>query len=276
MITATANTERQDAGVLSHNQIAAQTWGAGGAGYDRVSRGIADAIEHCVDRLSPRPGDQILDVATGTGWTARRIAARGATVTAVDFAQEVIEAAQALDPLNEIDFRTADAENLPFADGQFDGVVSTFGVMFCARPERAAAELARVCRPGGRLALASWAPDGSVRRMFELIRSHKPGPAPATPSPFEWGKTRRQVELLEEWFDLGFEEATSYYRVPDGAAAWKDFSSGFGPVVTVLSKLDADAARRFRVEFDSFHETYRTGAGVLVPRPYVVTVGRRR
>jgi SAM-dependent methyltransferase len=261
--------------VLPENRGAARMWSAGGEGYDQVSRGIADAIEHCVDRLDPRPGEKVLDVATGTGWAARRAAQRGARVTGIDFGEDVIAAAQEIGPAG-IDYQVADAENLPYPDGHFDAVTSTFGVMFCANPERAAAELARVCRPGGRLALATWATQGGVRGMFELIRSYKPAPARPTPSPFEWGDTERLVDLLGDHFDLGFEEAISYYRDVDGASMWEVFSKGFGPVVTVLEQLDDETAARFRGEFEAYHEGFRTGAGILVRREYVITVGHRR
>jgi SAM-dependent methyltransferase len=151
--------------------------------------------------------------------------------------------------------------------------------MFCARPERAAQELARVCRPGGRLALTTWSTSGSVREVFEMIAGYKcaasdpNGPQP--PSPFDWGDTNRLIELLGDDFDLGFEEGTTYYRTRDGAAAFGAFASGFGPVVTLLDELDEEAAESFRCEFELFHERHRTGVGVLVPREYVVTIGRR-
>jgi len=261
-------------GVLEKNQMAGRVWGAGGGAYDRISSQIADALEHCVDRLDPRPGERILDVATGTGWTARRIAARGAMVTGVDIGAEVIEAAKALSPAG-MEFMVGDAEALPFPDDHFDAVVSTFGVMFCGNPEQAAAELSRVCKPGGRIVLATWATTGKVFEMFTLIRSHNPNP-PEAPSPFAWGETDRQVELLGSDFDLGFEAATSFFRATDGADAWDAFRNGFGPVVALLSKLDEEGKAAFRSDFEAFHDRQRTGAGVLVPRDYVVTVGRKR
>jgi ubiquinone/menaquinone biosynthesis C-methylase UbiE len=142
--------------VLSHNERAAATWGSGGRDYDRISESVSDALAHLVNRIAPQPGDRFLDVATGTGLTARLLSSRGAKVNGVDFGAGVIEAAKALAP--NIDFRVADAEALPFEDASFDAVTSTFGVMFVARPEIAAREMARVCKLGGRLGLVTWVP----------------------------------------------------------------------------------------------------------------------
>jgi ubiquinone/menaquinone biosynthesis C-methylase UbiE len=140
---------------LEHHQGAARMWGAGGAGYDKVSFAISDALAHAAQRLNARPGQSILDVATGTGWSARNVARCGAQVTAVDIAPELLAAAKTLASHLPITFWQADAEQLPFADAHFDGIISTFGVMFAVDQAQAARELARVCRPGGRLALAT-------------------------------------------------------------------------------------------------------------------------
>ena len=140
-----------------HNQQAAKMWGHGGSAYDFISFGISDALAHATQRMWPEPGEKILDVATGTGWSARNLASLGARVTGIDIADDLLEAARALsahiDP--EISYQHADAEALPFDDASFDGVVSTFGVMFAPNQEQAASELARVCRPGGRLVLTT-------------------------------------------------------------------------------------------------------------------------
>jgi SAM-dependent methyltransferase len=259
--------------ILQRNRASARVWSAGGPSYDRISRQIADALEHAVDRLDPQPGERILDVATGTGWTARRIAARGALVTGVDIGEDVITAARDLAP--SIDFRLGDAEALPFPDSRFDAVTSTFGVMFCARPERAARELARVCKPGGRVVLTTWPAADFVHEMFTLIQSYRQSRRSEAPSPFDWGDTHRLVELLGDDLDLGFEEGISFYRERDGAAAFETFAGGFGPIVTLLEEIDQEASESFRREFELLHERHRTGAGILVPRKYVVTVGRR-
>ena len=186
-------------GIQAHNERPAAVWSAGGREYDQISRGIADAIEHCVVRLNPQPGERILDLATGTGWTSRAIARRGATVMGVDIAADLLVAARAKAEAEflPIQYRLGDAESLPFETGEFDAVVSTFGIMFASRPEAAAEELARVCRKGGRIALTTWAPDGNLFKMFQVMKRYAPPPSPAPPSPFEWGRTERIRQLLE-------------------------------------------------------------------------------
>src|SRR3954466_11999062 len=185
-------------GIQPHNEKPASVWNSGGGSYNEISRGIADSIEHCVLRLDPQPGEKILDLATGTGWTSRLVAKHGAQVIGADISAELlafaIEHAKA-EGLN-ITYQVGDAENLPFAEGEFDAVISTCGVMFASRPEAAAAELARVCRRGGRIALTTWLSDCNVFKMFMVMKPYMPPPpAPAPPSPFEWGRTERIEEL---------------------------------------------------------------------------------
>ena len=124
----------------------------------------------------------------------RLLKARGADVTGVDIGVGVIEAAKKLAP--DIDFRVGDAEELDFPDSGFDVVTSTFGVMFVARPEDAARELARVCRKGGRLGLCTWLPGGTIEGLFQVMRPYMPPPsANPPPSPFEWGKPSGPLRL---------------------------------------------------------------------------------
>ena len=272
-MTTPPQTQPTQPAVLSTNIQAARTWDAGGEKYDQVSRGIADAIEHAVDALDPKPGERILDVATGTGWAARRIAQRGAIVTGVDLGEEVIEAARALS--TGIDFRVGDAEALPFPDNHFDAVISTFGVMFARDPEAVARELARVVRPGGRVSLANWAIGGSVHDMFQLIRSYKPAEANPAPSPFEWGNANRVTELLGTYFEVEFESGTSFFQPESGEKAWATFSTGFGPVVTLLEVLSEEEAEALKSEFIDFHEAHRMGNGIVMRRPYVVAKATR-
>jgi SAM-dependent methyltransferase len=263
------------ANVLSHNERAAATWGSGGRDYDRISEGVSDALAHLVSRIDPQQGERFLDVATGTGLTARLLSLRGAKVAGVDIGAGVIEAGKMLAP--EIDFRVGDAEALPFEDASFDAVTSTFGVMFVAQPEIAARELARVCRMGGRLGLLTWVPEGTVTGIFQTMRPYMPPPpANPPPSPFEWGRPERVRELFGNAFELRFETGTTTLRMPDGESVWELFVTGYGPTKTLTASLDAERREQLRRDFIAYHERYRTDLGIAMPRDYLVTIGHRR
>ncbi len=266
-------------GIQAHNEKPASVWNSGGGRYDEISRGIADSIEHCVLRLDPKPGEKVLDLATGTGWSSRLVARRGAQVTGADISSELIafaaERAKA-EGLN-ITYQVGDAEKLPFADSEFDAVISTCGVMFASRPEAAAAELARVCRKGGRMALTTWLSDSNLFKMFMVMKPYMPPPPrPAPPSPFEWGRTERITELLAKDFDLAFEKGVSFYREPSAEAAWETFSNGYGPTKALAASLDEDRRAELRYDFIAFHAQFPTPLGICVPREYWVTRGIRR
>lgn len=265
--------------IQTHNEKAAATWGSAGRQYDRISETIADSIEHCVLRLAPKPGERVLDVATGTGWTARRVAARGARVVGIDLGVDLIEAAKGLaaNARISIDFRVGDAEKLPFEDASFDAVVSTCGVMFASKPEAAAAELARVCKKGGRLGLTTWPPDGTIARMFQVMKPYMPAPpSPAPPSPFEWGNPERVKQLLGSTFDLRFEKGTSTLRDVSGLVIWDLFSTSYGPTKTLAASLDAVKRERLKRDFAAFHDGFLTELGVAMPRDYLVIIGVRK
>ena len=261
--------------VLSHNQRAGAVWSSGGAAYEVISESIADGIDHVVNRVWPTDGERFLDIATGTGWTARRLAARGAVVTGIDIGEGVIEAAKRLAPA--ITFQIGDAEALEFPDGSFDGVTSTYGVMFVSRPEVAAAEMARVTRKGGRLGLATWLPGSVVEDIFLTMRPFMP-PAPANPppSPFAWGRQERVSELLGETFDLTFERGMSVLRVPSGQVAWDMFVTSYGPTKTLAASLGPEKRGALERAFVAMHEKHRTTIGIAMPREYLVTIGVRK
>lgn len=221
----------------------------------------------------------MLDLATGTGWTSRLLARRGATVIGVDIAADLVASARerAKEDGLSIDYRVGDAENLPFADGEFDAVISTCGVMFATRPEAAAKELARVTRKGGRVALTTWLPDSNLFKMFMVMKPYMPPPPnPAPPSPFEWGKQERVRKLLGDAFDLRFERGTSYYREPSGEAAWNTFSNSYGPTKALAGSLDDTKRVELRRDFIAFHDGFPTELGICVPREYLLTVGIKR
>jgi ubiquinone/menaquinone biosynthesis C-methylase UbiE len=265
--------------IQQHNLKAATVWNSGGSHYDKISQTIADAIEHCVIRLNPQAHERILDVATGTGWAARRIAARGAEVMGVDLGADLIEAAKACAATEQlkIDFQVGDAEALPFENKSFDAVISTFGVMFVSKSEVAAVELSRVCKTGGRIALTTWPADGTIAGLFKVMKPYMAAPAtPAPPSPFEWGSRERIQQLLGSSFDLRFETGTTVLREPSGEAAWELFVSGYGPTKALASSLDPQRLESLKQDFIAYHEGFKTDLGVSMPRDYLVTVGVRK
>jgi SAM-dependent methyltransferase len=187
----------------------------------------------------------------------------------------VIEAAKRLG--RGITFQGGDAEALEFDEGAFDGVTSTFGVMFVAGPAAAAGEIARVLRKGGRLALVTWLPGGPVEDLFELTRTFMPAPpTESLPSSFEWSGEERVHELLGGAFELAFERGTNVLRMPSGQIMWDIFVTGFGPMKALAASLDSAGRTALERQFVSLHEMYRTPAGLAVPRDYIVTIGVRR
>ena len=259
-----------------HNEKAAAAWGSGGAGYDKVSESIADSIEHMLNRLDVKPGERVLDLATGTGWTARRLAQKGAKVTGVDIGAGVIDAARSFAEQAHLDiaFAVGDAEQCELPSAEFDVITSTCGIMFGSHPEAVARELARLCRPGGRIGLTTWLPTSTLAGMFQMMRPYMPPPAAAPPSPFEWGREERVSALLGKDFDLKFETGTTVLRMPSGAAVWAIFSEGYGPTKSLFqSTARKDDLRR---DFIAFHDAHATALGIAMPRDYLVVIGTRR
>ena len=235
--------------ISAHHQPAAEMWGSGGRAYDDVSFAISDALAHAAQRLNARSGEQILDVATGTGWSARNVARRGAEVTAIDISPELLAAAEDLSRhiRPPIRYVHADAENLPFADARFDGVISTFGIIFALDPPRAAAELGRVCRRGGRIVLTAWEPGGAVAEFFRILPHHSNAP-PSPASPLAWGDPDVARQLLADDFELVFERGENNAYHDDEHDIWDCYTRGFGPLRAVLAALDASGQEHLRAE----------------------------
>ncbi len=261
--------------ILDHHQGAAKMWGAGGRGYDNVSFAISDALAHAAQRLNAKPGQSILDVATGTGWSARNVARTGARVTAIDIAPELLAAARELSAHLPIEFRLADAERLPFPDGNFHGIISTFGVMFSTDQAQAASELARVCRRGGRLVLATWAVNGAVAEFFGVLAKYNDAPPPKS-SPMAWGDPEHVTRLLGRDFTLKFETGISHAYHDDEDDIWNWYSNGFGPVRMLVDGLSPDRRKALKRDVDRYHSHYKSAAGLNIAREYLLIVGARR
>src|SRR3954447_23088595 len=175
----------------------AAIWASGS--YPTVVEDVVAALGGVlVDTVDIRPGQQVLDVAAGTGTSALPAARRGADVTATDLTPELLDVGRA-DATREgltITWRTADAEALPYPDGTFDVVLSAIGVMFAPHHQQAADELVRVCRPGGTIALLSWTPEGMIGELFRTMGPFAPPPPPGATPPPRWGDPGHVRELL--------------------------------------------------------------------------------
>jgi len=127
------------------------------------------------------------------------------------------------------------------------------------------------------VAIAAWTADGSVGKMFQVMRPYMPPPpTPAPPSPFEWGRRERLRELLSEAFALKFEAGTTTYYDRDGQSAWRAFLTGYGPTKMLAASLDETRRRALERDFIAFHDGYSTELGIAVPREYLLTLGERR
>jgi SAM-dependent methyltransferase len=235
------------------------TWTAGDFGEIAWSfeQGAADFAE----RLEIKPGTRVLDVACGNGNTAFPAARAGADVTGVDIAPYVIEQAtkRAADMGINATFEVGDVEALSFEDASFDVVVSMFGAMFAPRPELTAAELKRVCRPGGTIAMANWTPDGFVGQMFKLTGKHVPPPV-GMPSPVLWG----DEDTVRQRFAEGVKELRLIRRLikfvfPFGPAeVVEHFRKYYGPTQKAFAALDAEGQAALRKDLEDLWSNENT------------------
>lgn len=252
-------------------------WSAGD--YAVVGTTLQIVGETLCEALDLRSGSRVLDVAAGNGNATLAAARRWCEVTSTDYVTALLESGRvrAQAEGHAIRFQEADAENLPFPDASFDAVLSTFGVMFTPDQERAAGELLRVCRPGGRIGLANWTPESFIGQVFRLIGNYIP-PAPGTKSPALWGSTVRIGELFGSGAKViaaTVRPFTFRYRSP---THWIEvFRSYYGPIHKVFMALDAAGQAGFERDLlDLMARHNRSGDGTLVlPSDYLEVVIER-
>jgi SAM-dependent methyltransferase len=251
-------------------------WGNGT--YERVTNTIRDLQAIVVDRVDPKPGERVLDAATGTGAAAILAAQRGADVVGLDLAPALIETANERSGEEDvsIQFDVGDAEEMPYEDTDFDAVISTCGVMFAPDHRAVASELRRVTRPGGRLALGCWTPEGGLAQMFAMMRPFLPTPPEGVGSPFAWGNQEYVHGLLGDAFELDFSEHDSTLRVADGEAYWELFSTSYGPTKSAYEALDDERREEFHQTWVDFFEERREGDEIVHHREWLLTYGTRR
>jgi ubiquinone/menaquinone biosynthesis C-methylase UbiE len=216
-----------DLGAVKARQQAA--WSSGD--YAVVGTTLQIVGESLCEAVDLRASERVLDVAAGNGNATLAAARRFAEVVSTDYVGALLERGQARAEAERLPvaFREADAENLPFADASFDVVLSTFGVMFTADHQRAASELARVCRSGGRIGLANWTPESFVGQLFKTIGRYVP-PAPGVKSPALWGTRAHLTTLFGGAATIVAESKTFVFRYRSPAQWVEVFRNYYGPV----------------------------------------------
>lgn len=264
-----------DIAALKSRQQAA--WSSGD--YAVVGTTLQIVGETLCEAMDLRAGSKVLDVAAGNGNASLAAARRWCDVTATDYVPELLEKGRlrAVAEGMAIRTETADAENLPYADGAFDAVISTFGVMFTPDQEKAAAELVRVCRPGGRIGLANWTPAGFIGQVFKVIGSHVPPPAGA-PSPALWGTPARLETLFGAEGEVRIAERTFAFRYRS-PAHWLDvFRTWYGPVLKAFAALPAEGQAALAADLLALvgRANVAVDGTVVIPSAYLEVVVVRR
>lgn len=260
-------------------QAARNLWAAGD--YDGMVEHIWGVGADLVGRVGVEESERVLDVACGTGNATIPAAQAGADVIGLDLTPELLEGGRrrAAEADVEITWVEGDAEELPFDGARFDVVLSTFGCMFAPRHEVAAAEIARVLRPGGRLGIASWTPDGNIGRFFKMASSFGPPPPDGFKPPPLWG-TREHVEQLFDGSDveLRFEDAAVDFRFESIEAEIELYESKFPPLVTLRAALEPEGRwEEVRQEMRAFNRRIDRGTdeGFSFDGEYLIALGTK-
>ncbi len=253
-------------------------WGSGN--YALVGTTLQIVGEELAEAMDLRPGQKVLDVAAGNGNVTLAAARRWCDVTSTDYVDTLLDKGRTRAEAEglPVTFMNADAEALPFGDGAFDAVVSTFGVMFTPNQERAAAEMVRVCRPGGRIGLTNWTPDGFIGQMFKIIGKYLP-PAEGLKSPALWGTRERLEELFagkagaiaiaQRNFNFRYHSAQHFIDV---------FRNYYGPMLKAFEALDAKGREALAGDLTDLIERLNISGGstMVLPSKYIEVVIDRR
>ena len=254
------------------------TWIAGDFG--QIARYYASQAEEFIGRLEFTPGMNVLDVACGTGNLALPAAKTGANVTGVDIAPNLVEQARENAKAAGLNakFDEGDAEALPYDDASFDAVVTMFGAMFAPRPELVAAELKRVCRPGGLIAMANWTPSGFIGQMFKITASHVP-PPPGMTSPVLWGVEEKVRERFSEGIsklETRLQKITWVFPFSP-ADVVEHFRLYYGPAQKAFGTLAEAKGAALRKDLEELYTTHNqaTDGTTRVEAEYLEVVARR-
>jgi SAM-dependent methyltransferase len=257
-----------------------RTWSSGN--FSVVASRIQLVAEQLAEDAGLRAGWRVLDVATGSGNAAIAAARLGCTVEGVDYVPALLERGRVRAAAEGYDIRfvEGDAEALPYADGEFDAVTTIFGSMFAPDHQQAAAELLRVTRPGGTVAVASWTPDGFIGQLFKTVGRHVPPPA-GVASPILWGTESHLREIFGEGISsLSATERSFTWRFTSAQALVDTFRTWYGPTYKAFAALgDADAEAALEADIVALATSFdRLGSGdaIAVPATYLEAVAVRR
>ena len=253
------------------------TWASGD--YGAVAALIHPIAEELAQAADLSAGATVLDVAAGTGNAAIAAARCGCRVTATDYVADLLDRGRSRAEAEHlpIEFAVADAEDLPYPDGSFDAVFSVVGAMFAPDQERVAAELTRVCRPGGTIALANWTPEGFIGELFRTVGRRVP-PPPGIRGPVEWGSEPRIRELLgDRVTDLRVVPQAFVFRFESPAGFADYFRANYGPTLKAFEALDADGGKQLYedlVDLAARHNVATDGTA-KIPSAYVRVLATR-
>ncbi|HZN21273.1 MAG TPA: class I SAM-dependent methyltransferase [Gaiellaceae bacterium] len=276
-MTSTLSTPTTDLAALKQRQQ--QTWASGD--YSAIAARIVLVAEHLCDTADLRAGWHVLDVATGSGNAAIAAARHGCDVVGIDYVPSLLERGRARAEAEglPVSLLEGDAEALPFADRTFDAVVSVFGSMFAPDHGRTAAEMLRVTRSGGTIALASWTPEGFIGQLFRTVAAHVPPPA-GVQSPLLWGTEAHLRELFGEGLtslDVTERMFTFRFRSPEDFVDF--FRTRYGPTLKAFAALAEDDARA-ALERDLVELVRRfdrlDGGAVAIPSGYTEAIAVTR
>jgi len=262
------------ASIKGRQQIA---WGSGD--YAVVGTTLQIVGETLCEAVDLRSNQRVLDVAAGNGNATLAAARRFGDVVSTDYVGALLERGRERAKADRlpVTFQEADAEDLPFAEASFDVVLSTFGVMFTPNQEQAASELIRVCRPGGKIGMANWTPDGFIGQLFKTIGKYVP-PAPGAKSPALWGSKARLDSLFSSRASVAVKSKNFVFRYRSPEHWVEIFRSYYGPVVKAFAAIDPDAREALESDLYALLNEFNVAEDttLVIPSEYLEVVITKR
>jgi ubiquinone/menaquinone biosynthesis C-methylase UbiE len=280
-MTASSATQANPASAIDLNALKTRQHGAWSSGdYAIVGTTLQIVGEELCEALDVRAGQSVLDVAAGNGNASLAAARRWCHVVSTDYVPSLLERGRARASADgvSVEFKEADAEALPFADAAFDVVVSTFGVMFTPNQDRAASELLRVCKAGGKIGLANWTPEGFIGQLFKTLGKYLPPPAGAK-SPALWGTKARIDEMFgAQADDIQIARRNFVFRYRSAEHFVEIFKTYYGPVLKAFAALDSTSQNGLKRDILALIATMNRSADetMVVPSEYLEIVVIKR